>query len=149
MIHKNFPHFPCISTCSYTPTVYMVIFVNRVLYVDGRPVLVRVHSHIDNVTTNHFLDFSRDHYHVFFAKRCEPFCPNPFCPRFNKGFTNKSRQTCHFITSPVCFQKKLALLPLPRGSHGIPLPNEGQLRRTYEDTDVIFTSNKCALCPLA
>ena len=79
------------------------------------------------------------------------FCPNPFCPRFNKAFTNKSGQTCHFITSPGCFQKKLAfatgtadqaLLPLLRGSHGICLPNDGQLRHTYEDTDVIFTSNK-------
>ena len=34
------------------------------------------------------------------------------------------------------------MLPPPRGSHGIHLPIDGQLRRTYEDTDVIFTSNK-------
>ena len=79
------------------------------------------------------------------------FCPNPFRPHFNKAFTNKSGQTRHFITSPGCFQKKLAfatgtadhaLLPPPRGSHGICLPKEGQLRRTYEDTDGIFRSNK-------
>ena len=35
-----------------------------------------------------------------------------------------------------------ALLPPLRRSHGICLPNKGQLKRTYEDTDVIFTSNK-------
>ena len=81
------------------------------------------------------------------------FCPNTFCPRFNKAFTNKSGQTCHFINSPGCFQKKLAfeagtaaadqaMLPSPRKRHGIPLPIEGQLRHTYEDTDVAFTSNK-------
>jgi hypothetical protein len=80
------------------------------------------------------------------------FCPNPFCPRFNKAFTNKSGQTRHFINSPGCFQKKLAfaagttaadhtVLPPPRGSHGIHLPIDGQLRRTYEDTDVVFMSN--------
>ena len=81
------------------------------------------------------------------------FCPNPFCPHFNKAFTNKSGQTRHFINSPGCFQKKLAfsagtaavdqaVLPPPRKMHGIPLPIEGQLRHTYEDTDVIFRSNK-------
>ena len=82
------------------------------------------------------------------------FCPNPFCPRFNKAFTNKSGQTRHFINSPGCFQKKVAfaagtaaadqaVLPPPRKRHGIPLPIEGQLRGTYyEDTDVVFTSNK-------
>ena len=84
------------------------------------------------------------------------FCPNPFCSRrFNKVFTNKSGQTRHFINSPGCFQKKLAfaagtaatdqaVLPRPpRKRHGIPLPIEGQLRRTYEGTaDVVFTSTK-------
>ena len=82
------------------------------------------------------------------------FCPNPFCcPHSNKAFTNKSRQTCHFINFPGCFQKKLAfaaetaaadqaVLPPPRKRHGIPLPVDGQLRHTYEDTDDVFTSNK-------
>ena len=111
------------------------------------------------VTTNHFLDFSRDHEISFLIiltmsslqRDVDLFFPNPFCPCFNKAFANKSGQTCHFITSSGCFQKKLAfatgtsdqaLLPPPRGSHGICLPNDGQLRRTYEDTDVIFTRNK-------
>ena len=81
------------------------------------------------------------------------FCSNPFCPRFNKAFKNKSGQTRHFINSPGCFQKKLAfaagtaaanqaVLPPPRKRHGIPLHIEGQLRHTYEDSDVVFTSNK-------
>ena len=83
------------------------------------------------------------------------FCPNPFCPRFNEAFTNRSGQTRHFINSPGCFQKKLApaaagtaaadqaVLPPPRKRHGIPLPINDQLRRTNEDTDdVVFTSNK-------
>jgi hypothetical protein len=82
------------------------------------------------------------------------FCPNPFCPRFNKAFTNRSGQTRQFINSPWCFQKKLAfgaagtaavdqaVLPPPRKRHGIPLPIDDQLRRTHEDTDVVFTSNK-------
>ena len=34
------------------------------------------------------------------------------------------------------------MLPPPRKRHGIPLPVDGQLRHTYEDTDVVFTSNK-------
>jgi hypothetical protein len=82
------------------------------------------------------------------------FCPNPFCPRFNKAFTNRSGQTCHFINSPGCFQKKLAaaagtaaadqaVLPPPRKRHGgIVLPISNQLMRTDEDTNVVFRSNK-------
>ena len=34
------------------------------------------------------------------------------------------------------------MLPPPRKRHGIPLPIDDQLRRTHEDTDVVFTSNK-------
>ena len=83
------------------------------------------------------------------------FCPNPFCPRFNKAFTNRSGQTRHFLNSPGCFQKKLAVaagtaaadqavLPPPRKRHGgIVLPISNQLMRTTdEDTDVVFRSNK-------
>ena len=83
------------------------------------------------------------------------FCPNPFCPRFNKAFTNKSGQTRHFINSPGCFQKKLAVaagtaaadqavLPPPRKRHGgIALPISQQMRRTDdEDYEVLFRSNK-------
>ena len=34
------------------------------------------------------------------------------------------------------------MLPPPRKRHGILLPIEGQVRHTYEDTDIVFTSNK-------
>jgi hypothetical protein len=82
------------------------------------------------------------------------FCPNPFCPRFNKAFTIRCGQTRHFINSPGCFQKKLAaaagtaatdqaVLPPPRKRHGgIAFPIRNQLRHTNEDTDVVFRSNK-------
>ena len=131
--------------------VYGYIFVNHVLHVDGGPVLVRPCA----FTMSHLIIFLISHVIITMSslqRHVILFCPNPFCPRFDKAFTNKSGQTCHFITSPGCFQKKLAfatgtadqaLLPPPRGSHGICLPNDGQLSRTiYEDTDVIFRSNK-------
>ena len=49
VINENYPHFSYISTRLYMCTVYsMLIFVKCVLYVDGRPVLVRMHSQCHN-----------------------------------------------------------------------------------------------------